>query len=72
MMNFNEIFWMVGECNNKTNWWEIFDSELFEEVCKEIARRTKVHYDNDNVLFNVLYTQVKGFSKWYNELMEDL
>ena len=41
MMNremMEEIFWTVGEEHGTSTWYEIYDSDLFEEVCERIAR----------------------------------
>lgn len=65
MMNteiFEEIFWTVGEENNLTSWWEIFDSEIFEEVERRVAER-----------FNVAEAcEVEGFCDWSNEMAWEL
>lgn len=59
---FEEIFWQVGEENGLTSWWEIFDSEVFDEVERRIAER-----------FSVADAyEVEGFLDWNNEMAEDL
>ena len=55
---FEEIFWMVGKRYNLTNWWDIFDSEVFEEVEEEIFAR---YGENP-----------KGYNEWVKEMAEDL
>ena len=65
MMNteiFEEIFWTVGEENELTAWWEIFDSEVFEEVVRRVAEQ-----------FNVAEAEeVEGFCDWCNEMAWEL
>ena len=72
MMNFDEIFWMVGERHNVTNWWEIFDSELFDEVMEEIARRAGIIWNYDDDLLDLEDDNVVGFCDWYSEMADEL
>ncbi len=60
--NFDEIFWEVAEELGINNWWELFDSENFEEVEKRIAQA----FDEADAF------EVPFFLDWYNEMAEDL
>lgn len=64
-MVFNKIFSEVGDKHNLTKWWEIFDSEVFEEVEQEIAKYF-------NVSVSELYTSVDDYANWYHEMCMDL
>jgi hypothetical protein len=64
-MVFNKIFGEVGAKHNLTKWWEIFDSEVFEEVKQEIAKYF-------NVSVSELYTSVEGYAEWHYEMCMDL
>ena len=68
----DKIFWMIGKKHNINTWWEIFDSELFNEVCEEIARTYGITWNNDDDLFDKLCDEVKGFSEWNKEMAEEL
>ena len=59
---FEEIFWEVADELNITTWWELFDSEDFEEVENRIAKAFD-EADAANVPF---------FLDWHNEMAEDL
>ena len=59
---FEEIFWAVGEAYGLTGWWEIYDSEIFEEVEARIAQTFEVEDASE----------VDGFLEWANEMAEDL
>ena len=72
MMNFDEIFWMVGNRNNVTEWWNIFDTDLFNEVLDEIARQAGLLWNDDDDLFDLVDMNVEGFSDWYSEMAGDL
>lgn len=55
---FNEVFEMVMERYNLTAWYELFDSELFEEVEAEIFAR----YGRNP----------RGYREWVEEMAEEL
>ena len=59
---FDEIFWEVADELNITTWWELFDSEDFEEVENRIAKAFD-EADAANVPF---------FLEWNNQMAEDL
>lgn len=59
---FEAIFDEVMEELGLTGWWELFDSESFDEVERRIAER----YGVEEV------TDVEGFTDWYNEMAWDL
>ena len=59
---FDEIFWEVADELNITTWYELFDSEDFEEVENRIAKAFD-EADAANVPF---------FLDWHNEMAEDL
>jgi len=54
---FEEIFWQVAKENGITAWWEVFDSELMEEVENRIEAR---------------YGLSDEYFDWYNEMAEEL
>ena len=54
---FEEIFWQVAEENGINNWWEVFDSDLMEEVENRISVR---------------YGLSAEYIAWYNEMAGDL
>ncbi len=54
---FEEVLMEVAVENGCTAWWEVFDSELMEEVEDRIAVR---------------YGLGEEYTAWYNELAEDL
>ena len=54
---FEEVLMEVAVENGCTAWWEVFDSELMEEVEDRIAIR---------------YGLGEEYTAWYNELAEDL
>ena len=59
---FEKLFWEVGAKHNLTNWYEIFDSEVFNEVATEICK-----------YFNAtLPSHVEGYLDWYNEMYYEL
>jgi len=58
---FWDIFWEVGEAFDRFDWWEIFDSDVFDEVEKAIAER-----------FGAEVLDSDEFCDWYNEMAEDL
>lgn len=59
---FEEIFWQVGEEYGLTGWWEIYDSEAFDEVEDRIAKR-----------FGVAdASEVPEFSEWNDEMADEL
>lgn len=59
---FEEIFWEVAEEHGVSGWWELFDSEDFEEVERRIAERFGVADP----------CEVEGFIEWNNEMAEEL
>ena len=59
---FEEIFWEVADELNITTWWELFDSEDFEEVENRIAKA----FDEANA------ANVPFFLEWNNQMAEDL
>ena len=59
---FEEIFWEVADELNITTWWELFDSEDFEEVESRIAKA----FDEADA------ADVPFFLDWHNEMAEDL
>ena len=59
---FEEIFWEVADELNITTWWELFDSEDFEEVENRIAKT----FDEADA------ADVPFFLDWHNEMAEDL
>ena len=59
---FEEIFWEVADELNITTWWELFDSEDFEEVENRIAKA----FDEVDA------ADVPFFLDWHNEMAEDL
>lgn len=58
---FDEIFWEVGHEHDCEEWYEIFDSELFDEVTEKIADE-----------FGVSVIESEEFTEWVNEMAEDL
>jgi hypothetical protein len=59
---FNQIFWEVGAKHQLNAWYEIFDSEVFNEVVAEICKN-----------FNATSPyQIAGYSDWYEEMYWDL
>ena len=59
---FDEIFWEVADELNITTWWELFDSEDFEEVENRIVKA----FDEADA------ADVPFFLDWHNEMAEDL
>ena len=59
---FEEIFWQVGEENNRNHWYEIFDSEIFNEVERRIAEHFGVTDAYD----------VPEFENWADEMADEL
>lgn len=58
---FEEIFWQVGDENGVNEWYNIFDSDLFDVVRDRI-----VNEFGDDVLDS------DEFLDWYDEMYEDL
>ena len=54
---FDEVLWKVAEENGITTWWEVFDSELMDEVESRIE---------------VLYGLGDEYTEWYNEYAMEL
>ena len=59
---FDEIFWTVADELGITAWWELFDSDNFDEVEKRITKA----FDEENAI------NVPFFSDWFNKKAEDL
>lgn len=59
---FEEIFWQVGEEYGLTGWWEIYDSEAFDEVERRIAE----HFGVADAF------EVEEFLEWNNEMAGEL
>jgi hypothetical protein len=59
---FDEIFGEVMVELNLTGWWELFDSEDFDEVERRIC---EVYGVEDA-------SEVEGFIDWYNQMAADL
>ena len=59
---FERIFWEVAEENSVTKWWEVFDSELMDQVETRIAMRFEVEDA----------TEIEGYLGWYNEMAMEL
>ncbi len=59
---FDEIFYDVMDELGLSDWWELFDSEVFDEVEIRIAERFSV----------AEVTEIEGFVEWYNTMAEDL
>ena len=59
---FDEIFEVVMDELGLSDWWELFDSEAFDEVEIRIAERFSV----------TEVTEIEGFVEWYNTMAEDL
>lgn len=59
---FEEIFWEVAEEAGLTSWWEVFDSEVMDEVDARIASCFGVEDA----------TEVAGYLDWYNEMAMEL
>ena len=68
---FLEIFVEVGQENGKENWFEIFDSELFEEVERRIGIMLGWAEQGEE-LETKLIDNIPEFSEWYNEMSEEL
>ena len=61
---FEEIFWEVGEENNLTAWWEIYDSEIYDTVCERIAERMGISEEE--------LGEREDFREWDSEMAEEL
>ena len=76
MMNremMEEIFWTVGEEHGTSVWYEIYDSDLFEEVCERIARVLGLDRGEYDFWSEMLDWEVGGeFTEWLNEMAGDL
>ena len=71
MMNFDEIFWAVAEAHNLTAWYEVYDSEVFDEVMEKIAYVAGL-VGTDDDLYAALCDNVEGFEAWEQEMAEEL
>lgn len=58
---FEKIFWEVGHAHNLHTWWEIFDSEVFDEVEATIVKRL-----GKKVL------ETEAYHTWYLEMSIEL
>ena len=58
---FEEIFWQVADELDITAWWELFDSEEFDEVENRIYERCGAEA-----------LESAEFIAWFNEMAEDL
>lgn len=58
---FNEIFWEVGHAHNLHTWWEIFDSEVFDEVEETIVKR-----------MGKKALKTEAYHSWVHEMSMDL
>lgn len=58
---FEEVFAQVGEEHACGDWWEVYDSELFDEVCERITAR--LGYD---------CWDCDAFVEWQSQMAEDL
>lgn len=59
---FEEIFWQVGEEHGLDSWWEIYDSEIFDEVADRIAERFGVSEAEE----------IPEFQSWVEEMTDEL
>ena len=59
---FDEIFEAVMDELGLSGWWELFDSDEFDEVERRIAERFSV----------AEVTEVESFVEWYNIMAEEL
>ena len=59
---FEEIFWQIGEEHGLTDWWEIYDSEIFDEVADRIAERFGVFEAEE----------IPEFQGWVEEMTDEL
>lgn len=59
---FDEIFEAVMDELGLSGWWELFDSDEFDDVERRIAERFSV----------AEVTEVEGFVEWYNIMAEEL
>ena len=70
---FDKIFWEVGDENGKTDWWDIFDTDLFQVVCERIGHELGFSslgkYED---WIELLDYEVKGFCDWYSDMCEGL
>ena len=72
MMGFDEIFWAVAEAHNLTAWYEIYDSEVFDEVMEKIVCAAGLVWTDDDDLYMMLCDNVEGFEAWEQEMAEEL
>lgn len=72
MKTFDEIFNEVMDQYNVNNWWDVFDSDLFDEVVKAIAKDRGFHFCKDDDIFDVLMDNCEGFENWYQEMANEL
>lgn len=68
---FLKIFVEVGQENGKENWFEIFDSELFEEVERRIGIMLG-WTERGEELETKLIDNIPEFSEWYSEMAGEL
>jgi len=68
---FLKIFVEIGQENGKENWFEIFDSDLFEEVERRIGIMLGWTEQGEE-LETKLIDNIPEFSEWYSEMAEEL
>lgn len=59
---FYDVLFEVGDENGKTAWYEIFDSDLMDEVDRRLIERFGVEDVWD----------IEGYGEWYDEMAGDL
>ena len=59
---FDKIFGEVSVVHNCEEWYEVFDSELMDEVNEKICKYFGVENACD----------IEGYSNWYDEMYWDL
>ena len=70
---FEKMFDEVYNENNCNGWWEVFDSELFDEVCRRIVNYFGwVDEDEDEDDFDVCSRNSDEFNEWCHEMAEEL
>lgn len=72
MKDFDEIFDEVMDQYDVKNWWDVFDSDLFDEVVKAIAKDRGFYFCKDDDIFSVLMDNLEGFEDWYNKTCDEL
>lgn len=72
MKDFDEIFNEVMDAHDISDWWELFDSALFNEVVEAIAKEYNFYFCKDDEIIDVLMNNLEGFEDWYNEMCDEL